>query len=238
MDYKYTGIILNKKNVAETDRIYTAYTREAGKIRVLGKGVRKPNAKLAGSLETLTMAEIFVAKSWGMGKITGAIVLDNFLNIKSNFDALEKVGRVLDTFGKIIADQEKDEKIFEIFSEYLKSTDKLSIGEKETDKMDILVLGFLFKLMGEMGYRLEVESCVNCGATLKPENNYFSPGKGGVLCQTCHALDNKRLKISAESIKLIRIFLKNKISNLGKLQVPKKDINNLQVVLREALNWL
>jgi len=38
--------------------------------------------------------EIFVAKSRGMGKITGAIVLDNFLGIKSNLDALGRVGDI------------------------------------------------------------------------------------------------------------------------------------------------
>ena len=39
MEYKYNGIILGKNDIAETDRIYSIYTREAGKIRVLGKGV-------------------------------------------------------------------------------------------------------------------------------------------------------------------------------------------------------
>ena len=48
MDYKYNGIILSKKDVAETDRIYSIYTREAGKIRVLGKGVRNPTLNWQG----------------------------------------------------------------------------------------------------------------------------------------------------------------------------------------------
>ncbi|MFA6382797.1 MAG: DNA repair protein RecO [Parcubacteria group bacterium] len=238
MDYKYTGIILNKKNVAETDRIYTIYTQEAGKIRVLGKGVRRPNAKLAGNLESLTMAEIFVAKSRGIGKITGAIVLDNFLGTKSNLDALGRVGDIFKIFGKIMAEQEKDEQIFEILAGFLTSMDKLSAEETSGRKMDILSLGFLFKLLGEMGYRLEVGKCVNCGAKLQPENNYFSPAKGGVLCERCHTVENKRLKISTESIKLVRIFMKNKIENLAKLQVSQKDVNNLKVIVQESINWL
>jgi len=238
MDYKYTGIILNKKNVAETDRIYTVYTREAGKIRVLGKGVRKPNAKLAGSLESMTMAEIFVAKSRGMGKITGAIVLDNFLGIKASLDALDRVGDIFKIFGKIMAEQEKDEQIFEILADLLTSMDKLSAEKSSGGKMDILSLGFLFKLLGEMGYRLEVDKCVNCGTKLQPENNYFSPAKGGVLCDKCHVTENKRFKISPESIKLIRIFLKNKIENLTKIKVSQKDVNNLKVIVQESINWL
>ena len=36
MEYKYTGIILNKRDVGETDRIYSIYTLEGGKIRMQG----------------------------------------------------------------------------------------------------------------------------------------------------------------------------------------------------------
>ncbi len=54
MEYRYTAIVLGKKEVGETDRLYTFYTREQGKVRVVAKGVRKPEAKLAGQLENLS----------------------------------------------------------------------------------------------------------------------------------------------------------------------------------------
>lgn len=238
MDYKYTGIVLSKINVGETDRIYAIYTKEAGKSRFLGKGVRKPNAKLAGSLEPLTLAEIFVAKSQGMGKITGAIVLENFYKIKTNIDVLNKINYVFKIFNKIVAEQEKDGDIFEILESFLKSLDKLAGEKMIEDKADILVLGFLFKLLSEMGYQTEVEKCAQCREKLKPENNYFSATRGGVLCQNCHAVEEKRIKISSESIKLIRIILKNKIENLTKLQVAQKDINNLKIIMQETINWV
>lgn len=238
MDYKYTGIILNKRNVGETDRIYTIYTQEAGKIKAIGKGVRKPNAKLAGSLEPITLAEIFVAKSRGMGKITGAIVLENFLELKSNLEALNRVSQTFKIFERIISEQEQDKEIFEILIGFVRGLDKLISEVGAENKMDLLLLGFTFKLLSATGYRLEVEKCVNCEHKLQPENNYFSAGKGGVLCRNCHQVENKRIKISNEAIKLIRIFLKNKIANLVKLQVSQKDVNNLKVVAQEALNWL
>lgn len=238
MDYKYTGIIMNKRNVGETDRLYTIYTEESGKVRFLGKGVRKPNAKLAGSLEPTTLAEIFVAKSRGMGKITGAIIAENFLGLKSNLEALSRINQIFRIFERVISEQEQDKEIFEILLGFMRGLDRLSKEEKSEDKMDLLMLGFVFKLLSATGYRLEVEKCVSCESRLQPENNYFSAGKGGVLCQKCHRQENKRIKISSESIKLIRIFLKNKIDNLTKLQVAQKDMNNLKVIAQEALNWL
>lgn len=235
MEYKYTGIILNKKDVGEVDRIYTIYTLEAGKIRVLGKGVRKPNAKLAGSLEPVTQAEIFLAKSRGMGKITGAIVLDNFTRIKADLELVSRVFYVFKILARIISDEEKDEKVFRLLEKYLSVMDGLP-GEES--KADVLTLGLLFKVLDEMGYRLEVESCVHCGKRLLLENNYFSVSRGGVLCADCFRFENKRAPVSNESIKLIRIFLRNRLENFPKLQVADKDIGGLKIILQEALHWM
>lgn len=235
MDYKYQGIILNKKDIAEVDRIYTIYTLEAGKIRILGKGVRKSNAKLAGYLEPLTQAEIFVSKTRGIGKITGAIVANNFLNLKSDIDKLSQVFYVFKIVDKIISEQEKDVKVFDLFISYLESVENLDGAE---EKADILTLGFLFKLLDALGYRLEADKCVSCEKKLLPENNFFSASRGGVVCGVCAGSENKKIKVSAHAIKLIRIFLKNKISSLIKLKVLKADINQLKIALQEMLSWV
>lgn len=235
MEYKYTGIILNKKDVGEVDRIYTIYTLEAGKIRVLGKGVRKPNAKLAGNLESITQAEIFLAKSRGMGKITGSIAIDSFANIKTNLDLVNKVFYVFKIIARLISDEEKDEKIFRLLEKYLAVMDGLS-GEE--DRADIITIGLLFKILDEMGYRLEVERCVHCEKKLILEKNYFSIARGGILCAKCFQFENKKIPVGNESIKLIRIFLQNKLENLIKLKVSRQEINRLHVVLGEALNWV
>ena len=234
MDYKYQGIILNKRDIGEVDRIYTIYTLEAGKIRILGKGVRKPNAKLAGNLEPITQAEIFVSRNRGMGKITGSIAINNFSNIKTNLDLITKVFYVFKLLAKIISEEEKDEKVFNLLEKYLSVMDKLNQDE---NKADVLTLGLLFKILDEMGYRLEVEKCVYCEKKLLLENNYFSVSRGGILCHSCHSFEQKKIAVSNESIKLIRIFLQNKIENLVKLKVSQADINRLKLILNEAASW-
>jgi len=234
MDYKYQGIILNKRDVGEVDRIYTIYTFEAGKIRVLGKGVRKPNAKLAGNLESITQAEIFMAKSRGMGKITGSIAVNNFSNIKTNLDLVNQVFYVFKIIAKIISEEERDEKVFNLLEKYLMGMNNPDVDE---EKANILTLGLLFKVLDEMGYRLEVEKCVHCEKKLLLENNYFSVSRGGVLCSNCYKYENKKIMVSNESIKLIRIFLQNKLENLIKIRVSKRDADRLKIVLAEAIGW-
>jgi DNA repair protein RecO (recombination protein O) len=238
VDYKYTGIILGKRDIGEADRIYSIYTLEAGKIQAKAVGVRRLNAKLAGHLETATLAEIFTAKTKGIGKITGAAVLNYFVGIKKNIEAVSKVFYIFSRLDKIIFEQEKDEKIFYLLEKYLEVMEKLSAKAKDGEKMDIITLGFLFKFLEETGYKMETSKCVNCGNKLRPQNNYFSAEKGGILCEKCKNRQGKRINISSESVKMLRIFSKNKLESLVKLRVPEKEIKNLKIIAEEAINWV
>jgi DNA repair protein RecO (recombination protein O) len=238
MDYKYNAIILSKMDVGETDRIYTAYTQEAGKISLIAKGVKKSDAKLAGNLEPVNYVEIFVAKSKGKGKITGVIGADNFSHIKEKIAALEKVFYVFQLFDRLVTQEEKDEKIFHLLLVYLGSLDKISLEEEADPKADILTFGFVFKLLQGLGYEFQMKKCAACAKMLQSGKNFFSAKRGGVLCEDCSISEGKKIKISDETIKLIRIFLENKLENFGKIRMDKLNIGNLKLITSLATGWL
>ena len=56
------GIILQRSDWGEADRLITIYTRELGKIRSIAKGVRKPRSRKAGHLEPFTRSSLLVAR--------------------------------------------------------------------------------------------------------------------------------------------------------------------------------
>lgn len=240
MEYKYHGIILNKKDVGETDRIYTIYTLEVGKIRVMAKSVRLPKAKLAGFLEPITSAEIFLAKTRGLGKITGAIVNNNFFYTKSDLESLQQIFYAFKIFEKIISDQERDEKTYNLLLEYLEVMNSLSAKDDSENgiKKEIVTLGFLFKFLSEMGYQVEAKKCVKCNKKLISKENFFSAESGGVLCAGCASQKNNKIKIDDESIKFIRLFLKNNLSGLVKLSSSNKDVNRIKKIFSDFLHWI
>ena len=180
MEYKYTGIILNKRDIGESDRIYTIYTLEAGKIRSIAKGIRKSQAKLSGALENFLMADVSIEKTRGLGKITGSIVEESFSAMRSDYDALVHIFSSVSFFDKIIELEYSDEEVFFLLKEYLSSMNKIS--EKGIyDKYSMVSLGFLVKLMDLLGYAMEVDHCVICSSNNFSENICFSPKHGGVL---------------------------------------------------------
>lgn len=237
MDYKYTGIILNKKDVGETDRIYTIYTLESGKIRVLAKSVRKANAKLAGFLENFNLAEIFIAKSQGMGKITGSLVINNFSEIKNNLETVRAVFDSIGLLSKMIKDESGDPKTFKLLREYLETMNEIA-KENNQDKNEIISLGFSFKFFEELGYKIEVGNCAFCQEKIKEGNNFFDPQQGGIVCEKCLSNLKTRIRANANAIKILRIFFQNNLKSLIKLKVDKKDLDNLKIIEREFSKWI
>ncbi|MFA5962296.1 MAG: DNA repair protein RecO [Parcubacteria group bacterium] len=239
MDFKYTSLILSKCDINEVDRIYNFFTLEEGKIQAVGRGVRKPNAKLAGNLEPLTHSEIYVSRKKGLGRITGAIAVNNFSAVKADFSATSRVFWALSLFDKLITQQEKDARVFELFLEYLEAMEKLSLEKKAEYKFDVVTLGFLFKLMESLGYKIRVEYCANCGQKITAGNdNYFSAERGGALCAECAKTERKKVRNSDSSIKLVKIFLKNKIGSFSKLEVNEKDLRELKLIWKELIDWV
>lgn len=237
MEHRLTGIILSKKDIAETDRIYTIYTLEGGKVRSVAKGVRKPHAKLASSLENITLADITIVRTHGLGKITGSIVENNFSKLKCDCDALLETFSGLNMFDKLIDFENPDPQVFLLLKNYLEAVDCCS-KENIVEKFLLLRLGFAVKLLNALGYTIEVNACVSCGKKISPEFLCFSSSAGGTLCKQCSS-ENQGclLNIRANTVKMIRLFLKNKIISFSKIQATKEDCDNLHLVVDDFLKW-
>lgn len=58
---KYTGVVLKNYPLGEADELLTIYTREAGKLRVVARGLRRIKSRLAGALQCLNEVEFETA---------------------------------------------------------------------------------------------------------------------------------------------------------------------------------
>ncbi|KKQ61093.1 MAG: repair protein RecO protein [Parcubacteria group bacterium GW2011_GWC1_38_22] len=237
MEYKYTGIILNKWDVGETDRIYSIYTLEGGKIRSLAKGVRKSHAKLASSLENITLADITIVRARGLGKITGSIVEQNFSALKQDCDALLETFLSLSIFDKIVDFDSSDKDVFELLKNYLTAVDQLAQSEG-SEKYLMLRLGFMIKLLDALGYSIEVSSCVICQSSLDENALNFNSEHGGTLCASCGKENlGGSLPIKANAIKMMRLFLKNDIRAHVKVRSTLEDCDSVRLVVDDFLRW-
>jgi len=236
MEYKYIAIILNKRDVGEMDRIYTLYSLEGGKIKSVAKSVRKPQAKLASSLESITLADITIVRRRGLGKITGSIVENNFTAIKGDEQALLSVFSVFHLFDRLVDFENPDRDVFLLLQKYLESMDK-SAQNGETQKYFIFQYWFIVKLLDALGYAIGVDLCVSCGGRLSQSEIRFSSKQGGVLCEQCAKDDKEAIHISVNGVKMLRLFLKNDLRTFSKINASESDCDSMRMAVDDFLRW-
>lgn len=236
MEFCYTAIVLRKKEIGETDRLYTLYTRESGKVQAVARGVRKAKAKLAGHLETLNRGSVVVMRSRGTGTITSAVADHYRISLKNNSVALSIVLGAVRMFERLVDVNERDEALFMILEDFLDTADRL-VGAELADRTELLAQAFLFQTLGRLGYRIEAQRSVMTGVTLVAGGRYcFRFDEGGVA-EYESGLSNAVL-ISENAIKLLRLFLGHSVRSLAKVQADGVVLAETRRILEGMLKWI
>lgn len=238
MEYRYNALVLSKKEVGETDRLYTLYTREQGKIRVMAKGVRKPEAKLAGQLENFTLVQIIINKTRGTGRVASAVADDVFASLRSDYETLLSVSQSVSILEKFVDMEEPDEALFLLLKTYLTEVDQL-VATKKENQVRLLSQVFLLQLFSHLGYHIETAVCVQSGERLKPgERHFFSPKAGGILNEEESRNFPGSFFVAENTIKLMRLFSHNSLSSCMKVQMQLEDLRELEMVTRRFADWI
>ena len=242
LQYKDLGIILKSQDFFETDRIITILTKEKGKIRAIAKGVRKPTAKLAGSLEPFSLTHlILVEGKKDLDIITGAEIVNSFKNLRENLKKTAAAFFLCELTDKLIGEKESHQDIFEQLKKSFKKLD----SKKEID-LELITDFMIINLMADLGYRPELKVCQGCGGkisgkisgkiTAVENKNFFSPKLGGVLCPKCSFKDNQALPVSIETLKILKLFLEYDIGIIDK--ISPKNTAELSKILERFLEYI
>lgn len=99
------GLVLNRTDFSEADRIITILTPDQGKIRLIAKGVRKPTSKLAGGIELFSEVEIGYVRGRGdLATLVSSRLVKFYRNILSDIDKVQLMYKVLKTLDNITED--------------------------------------------------------------------------------------------------------------------------------------
>ena len=148
--YFTKGILINKQDKGENDKLITVYTKDYGKVGILAKGVRKPSSKLASQLDLFNFIEVGFVHGNAFKILTSVVALNDFQSIKKHLDKSEAALRISNLVNKHIIFEDTEESISNILYEafiYLEMNDFSAL------KMKFLLRYFEFKLLSILGYR-------------------------------------------------------------------------------------
>src|SRR3989344_237984 len=114
VSYRTKGLVFKKSDRHESDRIFTVFTYDFGRLEIFGKAIRKIESKLKSGIDIFSLSEIEFIQGKSRKTLTAALAINKFSNLLldlEKFKISQNIGAILDS---LINGQEKDEKIWEL----------------------------------------------------------------------------------------------------------------------------
>lgn len=121
------GIVLSRTDYGEADRIITLLTPDHGKVRVMGRGVRKLKSKLAGGIELFSVSDISYIP--GRGEICTLVstrLVKHYGHIVEDIDRVQLGYELIKTLNKATEDQ-PDREYFDLLEQAFQVLDDANI---------------------------------------------------------------------------------------------------------------
>ena len=163
--YRSQGFFLKKSARGEADELFTIYTKDFGKLKIIGKAIRKITSKLRGGVGLFYLSDIEFIQGKTHKTLTDASLIENFKDIRQNLVKLRIANEIAELVDSLIAKEEKDEKIWELLNEVFQ---KLNNPRLPVASCQLLYYYFFWHLVSILGYQPAISGCsiegqkINC----------------------------------------------------------------------------
>lgn len=203
-----TAVMLQSRDYKEHDRLYELYTRERGRVTVMGKGTRKFSSKLAAHMTPYTELTCMVAHGRLWLKLAGVERRRDFAALRERPQGLAMAAAVNELVMGV-GRGEADEHLFHFVLDtyaWLASLDEL-----DTLRRAFVSSALTLKWLVMTGVGPHCDACVACGAEPGARERIFlSTLHGGLVCRLCVERDRARFadarSVSHEMVAALRFI--------------------------------
>lgn len=229
--YRTEAIILRRRDFGEADRILTLYAPGSGKTRVLAKGVRKPKSRKSGHVELLTHSNLLIAKGRNLDIVTQAEMIHSFLPIRRDLLRTSYAYYAAELLDRFTEEGEENRPLFDLFLSAL-------FWLSDADDLDLALRCFELRLLGYVGYRPQLFSCLGCERPVEGESSLFSPRYGGLLCSRCGENERGCREVSWRALATLRYLQTREYAACRRLTVDRPTHEELEVLMRRYITYL
>ncbi len=129
--YETRGIVLSRMPLGEANTLVTLLTPSFGIVRARAQGLRKPSAKLAAALTTLTESELTLVRGKEGWRVVGAVLTENWFGQLPNHESRTRAARVTGLVLRLVVGELHEQEIFSIMQGFFRALAQLSEAEQE-----------------------------------------------------------------------------------------------------------
>jgi DNA repair protein RecO (recombination protein O) len=215
--YRSKGIVLRSIRYGEADRILDLYTRDAGLVSAIAKGIRRTRSRFGARLEPLSCVDFVAYHGRSLDTVTQAEVLRSFRGVRESLPRFEAAAGMVGSVRALSGGDEADRRVFNLLYKALDALEERDSG------FESIEAAFGLKLSILAGYAPQLDACLSCGANPDEAagNIYFAPNLGGVLCANCRSVTGDSFPLPSGTLERLEALIENPIreapteANLG-----------------------
>ncbi|BEP29670.1 DNA repair protein RecO [Helicovermis profundi] len=217
MYFNTLAIVIKKTKLSDTDIILTLFTKKAGKVTVISKGARNPKSKLSSASHPFIYGDFMLSMGSKWNRINSVEIEESFYKLREDLVRLAYASYIVELTSHVILENSPNIRLFNLLYEALSV-----LNNKNTD-FELLKISYELKMMSIIGYKMNINSCVNCGKTDNIKW-YISPIEGGLICEDCKRNFNELIYSGKNAHKVINFILTNDISTVLNTSINKRYI--------------
>jgi DNA repair protein RecO (recombination protein O) len=207
--YRSKGIVLRSIRYSEADRILDLYTRDAGLVSAIAKGIRRTKSRFGGRLEPLSCVDFVAYHGRTLDTVTQAEVLRSFHSVREDLARLKAAADMVGSVRALSGGDEADRRVFNLLYNSLDALEERDSG------FEAIEAAFVLKLSVLAGYAPQLDACLSCQADLDEEaadpHYSFAPNLGGVLCPDCRSVTGDSFPLPPGTLERLRVLIKHPI---------------------------
>jgi DNA repair protein RecO (recombination protein O) len=209
--YKSKGIVLRSIRYGEADRILDLYTRDAGLVSAIAKGIRRTKSRFGARLEPLSCVDFVAYQGRTLDTLTQAELLRSFRGVREDLARFDAAARMVGSVRALSGGDEADRRVFNLLYNGLDALEEHDSG------FEAVEAAFGLKLSILAGYAPQLDVCSNCAAAPEeaPEPLYFAPDLGGVLCSECRSTTGDAFPVPPGTLELLRALIERPIREVS-----------------------
>ena len=176
--YRDEGIVLRTQKLGEADRIVTLLTRRLGKVRVVGKGVRRTKSRFGARLEPGMHVDVQCYEGRSLDTVTQAESIASWGDVLArDYTTYTAAAAMLETADRLTEEREPNLQQYLLLAGALRS-----MAEGQHDP-GLVLDAYLLRALAIAGWAPSFHDCARCGAP--GPHRAFNLASGGTVCPSC-----------------------------------------------------
>jgi len=179
--YRDEGVVLRTQKLGEADRIITLLTRAHGRVRAVGKGVRRTRSKFGSRLEPFTHVDVQFYEGRSLDVVQQAETLAHYGDrVVDDYPRYTAGTVMLETAERLTAEEKEP-----ATQQFLLLVGALRTLAEASHAPGLVLDAFLLRSLSVAGYAPSFEDCARC--TRPGPHPYVNVAAGGSVCASCRA---------------------------------------------------